>query len=457
MSPNTDLIAHTTSLALRVEPQETGQTQEMEFHPLSRLFPLMSDKELKALARDIQAHGQLERITTYEGMILEGRGRYRACRLTGVEPRFEDYGGDDPLAFVLAKNLTRRHLNESQRAMVAARFANMRQGERTDLQPSADLRKVSQPRAAHLLNVAARSVTSAKKVLDKGAPELVKAVEDGDVAVSVAEQIADYPHEKQKELLNHKRPHTAVKKQRRAIRELEVAANIKALPKKSYGLVLADPPWKLEPLSETNSPTVEDHYPTQQIDQICALDVASIAADDCVLFLWTTVSMLLNALKVMQAWGFAYRSHVVWHKDKMFLGYWFRNAHEILLVGVKGKPPAPPMGQRWDSVLFAKVRKHSEKPEVFYKMIEEYYPFLPKIELHARGPARKGWDVWGPESQPDESSAPGDGADTDSGTGTGNEAETESEPDQQSAAEDGADTDSGSSETETGNKAQPEC
>lgn len=133
------------------------------------------------------------------------------------------------------------------------------------------------------------------------------------------------------------------------------------------------------------------------LDEIKALDVASIAADDSVLLMWATVPMLPHALEVMAAWGFAYKSHVVWVKDRFGTGYWFRNQHELLLVGTRGNPPAPAPGTQWQSVIEAPVREHSRKPDEVYELIEAYFPNLPKIELFARH-ARPGWDRWGAEA-----------------------------------------------------------
>jgi N6-adenosine-specific RNA methylase IME4 len=97
----------------------------------------------------------------------------------------------------------------------------------------------------------------------------------------------------------------------------------------------------------------------------------------------------------MEAWGFDYRSHQAWVKDKPGTGYWFRNEHELLLVGVRGtEVPAPAPGQNWPSTIYAPVGRHSEKPEVVYEMIERLYPTTPKMELNARR-ERAGWDNWG--------------------------------------------------------------
>ena len=189
------------------------------------------------------------------------------------------------------------------------------------------------------------------------------------------------------------------KKQYRANRELSLAEMQSALPEKKYGVILADPEWHFKVRSAQTGMDrhAGNHYPTSGTDEICVRPVESIAADDCALFLWGTVPMLPDALRVMDAWGFDYKSHCMWRKDKIGTGYWFRNAHELLLVGTRGKIPAPAMGEQWESVIDAAVAKHSAKPDVFYNLIEEYFPNLPKIELNARR-ARDGWDAWGLEA-----------------------------------------------------------
>jgi N6-adenosine-specific RNA methylase IME4 len=109
--------------------------------------------------------------------------------------------------------------------------------------------------------------------------------------------------------------------------------------------------------------------------------------------------MLQEALTVVTAWGFVYRTHFVWVKDKAATGYWNRNKHEILLLATKGDIPAPPPGTQCDSIVEAPTGKHSEKPKVFYELIERYFPDLPKIELFARGKPRSGWQNWGKEAE----------------------------------------------------------
>ena len=184
----------------------------------------------------------------------------------------------------------------------------------------------------------------------------------------------------------------------RVKREAELSARIHALPDKRYGVIYADPPWRFEPYSrETGMDRAADnHYPTAVLEDIMALDVPSISANDCVLFLWATAPMLCAALAVMEYWQFSYKTHAVWIKNKTGNGYWYRNRHELLLLGTRGNLPAPTPGTQAGSVFEAAVGAHSEKPEIVRQMIEAYFPQLPKIELFARR-SWEGWDLWGNE------------------------------------------------------------
>lgn len=396
-----------------------------EFHPLANIFPLIEGQEFDDLVADIRTHGLREPIMLLGQKILDGRNRYRASVAAKVLPedlnevtaaqikhirQFVPAGAPEPsqdelLAFVLSKNLHRRQLNESQRAMVAANIATMRQGERTDLEPSANLQKVAQDQAARSVNVSPRTVADAVKVRREAEPELRSAVEQGHIAVSVAAKAATLPADDQREIAEKARSGDAnaarniTKQKARAEKEERLGQAQTALPQKRYGVIYADPEWRFETYSrETGMDRAADnHYPTSATDAICARPVGDIAADDCVLFLWATVPMLPDALRVMAAWGFEYKSHAAWVKDRPGTGYWFRNRHELLLVGTKGKLPAPAQGTQLDSVFAAPIGRHSEKPDAAYEMIERYFPNLPKVELNARR-ARSGWDSWGNEA-----------------------------------------------------------
>jgi ParB-like nuclease domain len=122
-----------------------------EFHPIADLFPLMEGAEFDELVSDIKANGLIEPVVMLDGMILDGRNRYRACIEAGTETTYRPFTGDDPLGYVISLNLRRRHLDESQRAMVAGKLANLRDGQRKSAPPIGE-GAVSQSDAAALLN-----------------------------------------------------------------------------------------------------------------------------------------------------------------------------------------------------------------------------------------------------------------------------------------------------------------
>ena len=174
-------------------------TKDMEFHPLADVFPLIEGVEFAELVSSVLARGQLEKIITYEGKILDGRNRYLACKQAGVTPVSEEFEGtfDEARDHVIDANLRRRHLDTSQRAIIASKLANITHGGDRRSAQAANLPDVSQAKAAEMLNVSERSVRDARKVLEHGAPEVIQAVESGKLAVSRAAAIASLPREAQ--------------------------------------------------------------------------------------------------------------------------------------------------------------------------------------------------------------------------------------------------------------------
>jgi hypothetical protein len=167
------------------------------FHPLAEMLPLVQGAEFERLVADVAEQGLLTPIMLYQGQILDGRNRERACWTAGVEPRYVEFEGKDPAAFVLSQNLARRHLGPSERAMVAARMANLKWGQRSDRVEG----QICLSKAAQLLGVGERSVKSARVVIDRGIPDLQEAVQHGRLAVHDAEKAARLPENAQKEFL----------------------------------------------------------------------------------------------------------------------------------------------------------------------------------------------------------------------------------------------------------------
>jgi len=381
-----------------------------EFHPLANIFPLIEGQAYQELMADVLKHGIREPIWVYEGKILDGRNRYRAAQAMGVECPIQEYDGDDATGFVISLNLHRRHLSESQRGVVAAKLANLENGQKTS---SANLPStaVSQSDAAEMLNVSTRTVTSAKVVVDQGSDSLVQAVESGSVSVSAAADVATLPKQKQaeivargtKEILQAAKQIRAERSEERRNERLEKIVSISTgnAPVGSiaerYPVIYLDPPWRYEH-AESESRAIENQYPTMSLDEIKAMDMSRVAFDDCVMFMWAASPKLAEAFEVLDAWGFSYRTCAVWDKQKIGMGYYFRQQHELLLVAVKGQPPTPAPADRPSSVFSYPRGQHSAKPHEVYEIIEAMYPTLPKIEMFCRTP-REGWGVWGNQSK----------------------------------------------------------
>ena len=174
-------------------------------------------------------------------------------------------------------------------------------------------------------------------------------------------------------------------------------------PDKRYSIIYADPPWTYEKSGgvKNSRGMAKQHYKTMSLDEIMALPVQDIAADNCALFLWATIPKFPEALRVIEAWGFSYFGGAfVWvkrnpsGKDALGMGYWTRANPEICILAFRGRMKP----QRHDirQLLYAPARKHSEKPQEARERIVALVGDLPRIELFAREKV-PGWDCWGDE------------------------------------------------------------
>lgn len=391
---------------------------DLRAHPAADIFPLMEGAEFDALVADIREHGLREEIVRHEGMILDGRNRARACKAAGVAPRFAEWrpkNGESPIDYVISLNLKRRHLNESQRDMVAGRAKPMYEAEAKarmlagKADPGAKWREGDKgkaaAKAAAAVNTSTRGVERATKVLKSGTTALQSAVDSGKLPVSVAAKVADAPAEVQNRVAAAVRsgvkPAEALRQERR--RDLCTAP----LPAGKFRVIYADPPWQYSDtrtdLDGYNESAAEAQYPTMSVSQLSALEVAQLAADDAVLFCWATFPLLPDALEVVRAWGFKYKTAFVWSKGRANFGHYHDASAELLLVCTRGSG-VPDSDKREAQVQVVKhPGKHSAKPEEFRALIERLYvrrkgEFF--IELFRRGVAPKGWKVWGNEVVP---------------------------------------------------------
>jgi len=177
-------------------------------------------------------------------------------------------------------------------------------------------------------------------------------------------------------------------------------------PDAYFRTVLADPPWRF--INRTGKVAPEhrrlSRYDTLTTEEICALPISRIMAAQSHLYLWVPNALLADGLKVMVAWGFKYKSNLVWHKvrkdggsDGRGVGFYFRNVTELVLFGVRGSFRTLDPGRRQVNLLATRKREHSRKPDELYDIIEACSPG-PYLELFARYP-RSGWSVWGDEAE----------------------------------------------------------
>lgn len=178
---------------------------------------------------------------------------------------------------------------------------------------------------------------------------------------------------------------------------------------RAYQTVLADPPWRF---TNRTGKVAPEHrrlarYETLTTDEICALPVGMLTVEPAHLYLWVPNALLPDGLKVMQAWGFEYKSNLVWHKvrkdggsDGRGVGFYFRNVTELILFGIRGRSArtlAPARSQV--NMIQSRKREHSRKPDEQYMLIEKCSPG-PYLELFARG-TRPGWTFWGNQADAD--------------------------------------------------------
>lgn len=342
----------------------------MDAHPAAGLFPMMSATEYSGLLEDIRQNGLREPIVvdSKTKTILDGRNRYRACRESATVPEFQWYDGDDPTGYVVSLNLHRRHLNESQRAMIAARLATLRNGQRPS---SIDEGAITQGKAAQLLNVSKPSVERARVVLSEGTPELIAAVDAGVVAVSAA------------------------------VRELQRTETAKmakvANPATGrYRCIVLDPPWEGADSGDENPIGRGDPaYATMRLPEIAALPLPDLMEpDDCHVYLWVTNRILPLAFSLLEPWGLRYITTLTWCKPSIGVGRYYRNNTEHALFCMTGTRvlARADVGTWFEA---KRQGRHSTKPSEFYSMVEDCSPG-PRLEMFARAP-RDGWTVWGGE------------------------------------------------------------
>lgn len=363
----------------------------MEFHKFSGLFPLMAERELADLAADIKANGLREPVVMFEGQILDGRNRYRACELAGVQCRFTEYDGDDPLGFVVSLNLHRRHLDAGQRAGIAVDVMAMFE-EQARLRQSPTYRALSpnldevtgrsDEQAGAMFGVSRGYVAEAKR-LKQEHPDLFDALKAGTMTLQDIKR--------------------ALKEgSREEIRESNrtlIATGVSVPLSGVYSTIVIDPPWDWGDEGDVDQfGRATPVYATMPLDKIqsTVMDHLNRHSDaNAHLYLWITNRSLYKGFRLLDAWGFRYVTMITWVKPSIGMGNYFRGTTEHILFGIRGSLPLlrNDVGTHFNA---PRTRRHSEKPEEFFKLVESCSPG-PWLELFSRN-QRPGWTAWGAEA-----------------------------------------------------------
>lgn len=367
------------------------------FDPVTDIFRPMAEVEYAPLKESIKLNGLREPITTQNGKIIDGRSRFRACQELGIEPSYKELDKDESsILYIVDKNLMRRHLSDFDKVEIAQKLATLPIGSNQHTAGAGRSQKV----IAELLKTSPDTLQRGKKIFNQGSEGLKNALREGKISVSVGAILADLPKQKQEEIavneiktINELVKGMNIAKQTekrnekiKLINELAKSnPTLEGMPRSS--VIYADPPWDY--LGFDGTP-----YPTMKLDEICGLKVNDVCTEDAVLMMWVPSAMLPSSLKVIEAWGFEYKTSAVWDKQTPGQGGYFRQQHEFLLLATKGNPPTVDPATTSASVFSEKRGEHSAKPHSFYELIERMYPGLGKLEMFSRN-KRDGWTMWG--------------------------------------------------------------
>ena len=388
---------------------------EKPFHEAANVFPLLQGEQLKALADDIAENGLQEAIWLHEdGSILDGRNRFRACKIAGVEPRFQTYEGSDPLGFVLSLNLHRRHLTSAQKAALAVDVeayervaAKQRQGTRSDIGQKIDTSESGRAteKAAAKVGTNRQYVSDAKRI-KKDAPDVFERMREGGYpSMAQAKKVARLPENDRREIHalvdegkagDTKEANQLLRERQTQQRAQELGETAAKVPKGKYQCIVIDPPWPMKKIKRDERQNQAGFdYPTLNEGELRDFPVPDMAADDCHLYLWTTHKFMPMALRLAEHWGFRYQCMMTWVKNVGFTPFSWMYSTEHVLFCRRGSLKLKKMGLRLD--FSAKVREHSRKPDVFYELVEQASPG-PRIDVFSRE-ERAGFDQFGNETE----------------------------------------------------------
>lgn len=377
-----------------------------------RLRPL---GDVSSLVESMREVGLLQPITvTTGGVLVAGRHRLEAAKLLGwkeIEARSVDLDGLRRELGEIDENLVRNELTVLERSEHLGRRKEIYEAIHPTAKHGGDKRSAKaknqnetiSPRSfaddtAKKTGLSGRTIQHEVQIAQKIAPDVKEKLRGTPVADSKSDLLKFARMNETDQRAAAGKIASGEASSARAASNLATAARVRAepapLPEGPFRVIVADPPWQYDKRAEDATHRGANPYPSMTTDQICALPVGARAHDDAVLWLWTTNAFMRDAFRVLDAWGFKEKTILTWVKDRMGMGDWLRGQTEHCLMAVRGKPVVTLTNQT--TVLDARLREHSRKPDEFYALVEKLCHGS-KLEIFARE-ARAGWDVWGAET-----------------------------------------------------------
>jgi N6-adenosine-specific RNA methylase IME4 len=359
-----------------------------------RLIPALTQEEYKQLEDNILKEGIREKIITWNGYIIDGHNRYEISQKWGLDCQSESMqfkDEDEVKEWMILNQFGRRNLSNYQRSVLALELEGLfrekakekqKLSEGKGIQKSEDLKEpefVTIKEVGKLASVSHDTIAKVKKIQEKAPEEVKQKLSTGEVSINQVYQ--------------------EIKKEEKKAERIQQIEDIEQgkLPelKGLFNVISVDPPWPYEGESKKTTSfdsvgrRVANPYPEMSITDIKKIEMPLM--EDSVVLLWTTHKFLPDAFEILKDWGMDYKATLVWNKEKIGMGAWFRMQCEFCLVGIKGKP-------YWENTTFRDIlneprREHSRKPDSFFEMIEQITKGR-RLEYFSRE-KRTGWEVFG--------------------------------------------------------------
>ena len=360
------------------------------------LIPPLTQEEFRQLEQNIIAEGIRENILTWQGIIIDGHNRYKIATKWGLEYETTSKHFKDEEAvkeWMILNQFGRRNLSNYQRSVLALQLEevftkkakeNQKEGGKNKVCQKSDKALIdTKKELAKVASVSHDTITRVKKIEEKADEETKAKLRTGEISINQV--------------------YTDIKKQEKREERIElIQMQIKdieegKLPELEglFNVVSVDPPWPYEGENknltsyDSNGRRVANPYPEMSIEKIKAIEMPLM--NDSVVFLWTTHKFLPDAFSILKEWGLDYKATLVWNKEKIGMGAWFRMQCEFCLVGIKGKPFFD--NSTYRDIINEPRRQHSRKPDSFFDMVVDVTEGR-RLEYFSRE-KREGWEVFG--------------------------------------------------------------